>query len=164
MLVNILESDVNCAIEEIKVFLKTMSEDCIKKGWTFFIEPNAPESFTELKKFGKSKNLPIANSGSDTSIYGLEYNTLFRFYHDVTHLELNQSFSEVGENAVNKKHIQDMIKYNKLSSLAIKIFNIDTSGQVQYYFHHKSFVNNQRTFLDTCLRHGIKDTIRFLKP
>mgnify|MGYP003640294397 CR=1 FL=1 len=161
---NILETDVNKAILEIKTFLKVQSNKCAFKGWRFYLDNDAPESFKALKEHKASKMLPIATAGSNTSIYGTKFNTLFRFYHDVTHLKLDKGFSLEGELAVIDKHIKDIKESGLLSPLAIQIFLIDTKGQVEYYFHHKSFVKNQRTFLDTALRYGIKRAIQYLKP
>ena len=143
------------AIMELSMFLLAKVEECSKKGWDYFLDSDAPESYEALKQHQNSKLIPIASYGSNTSIYGCEeVNSWFRFWHDVTHLELDEDFSKQGEYAVANKHMKEGIEYG-LSSLALQILAIDTKGQVDYYYRHKEFVQNQDAFLDTCLQRGI---------
>ena len=152
----ILESTKTAAIEEIKNFISHSALNAKSRGFSFFPTEKAPEGFEALKEQTINKNIPIANYGCDTSIYGCkDTNILFRFYHDVTHLELNQGFSKAGEYAVIKQHLKEFKDWGA-SSLAIEIFYFDTIGQVDYYFHHKSFIDNQMAFLDSCLQLGLK--------
>lgn len=155
----VLESDFNKAVKEIKQFLKFMHNKYKLQGWSFFPTSEAPENFKALKERTSNKRIPIADYGSDTSIYGKKYNTMFRFYHDVIHLEYNKGFSSKDETFVAKKHIQDGISFG-LSSLAIEILWADTYGQVKYYFNNKSFVNNQLDFVYMCLQVGINKACR----
>lgn len=148
-----LVKDIDKAVDELIIFFKHMASECELNGWTYYLDEDAPESFVDLKANTHNKCIPIATSGSDTSIYGFEANSNFRFWHDVTHLELNQSFSEIGEKTVIERHREQAIEYG-LSSLALTILMIDTLGQVEYYFHNKKFVNNQETFIHTYLNQG----------
>jgi len=152
----ILESHKTAAIEEIKSFIVHSANECKKRGFSFFPTDKAPEGFKALKEQTINKNIPIANYGCDTSIYGCkDTNILFRFYHDVTHLELNQGFSKAGEYAVIEQHLKELKEWGA-SSLAIEIFYFDTIGQVDYYFKRKAFIDNQMAFLDSCLQLGLK--------
>jgi hypothetical protein len=155
----VLETDFNKAVEEIKVFLAAMADKCIKRGWDFYATSDAPESYKELKERSTNKCIPIADYGSDTSIYGKDINTLFRFYHDVTHLENDWSFSKQGETDTVKKHQADAEEYG-LSSLALQILWADTYGQVEYYFTNKRFIDNQVDFVWMCLQVGINNACR----
>lgn len=155
----VLETDFNKAVDEIKVFLAAMADKCIERGWSFYATSNAPESFNALKSDTINKRIPIADYGSDTSIYGKDINTLFRFYHDVTHLENDWSFSKQGETNTVTKHQEDAKAYG-LSQLALQILWADTYGQVEYYFENKRFVNNQLDFVWMCLQLGIKQACR----
>ena len=104
--------------------------------------------------------IPIADYGSNTSIYSSSHsNTLFRFWHDVLHLENNLGFNFSDEMAVADLHIQAAKEFN-LSGLAIRILEADTKGQVKYYFKHKEFVNNQEAFVQSCIKLGIKNAIK----
>lgn len=151
----ILETGFNKAVDELKVFLAAMADKCINRGWSFCSTSEAPESFKDLKAMSEGKRIPIADYGSDTSIYGKEINTLFRFWHDVTHLENDWSFSKEGETNTAKQHQEDAEEYG-LSPLALSILWADTYGQVEYYFSNKRFVNNQLDFVYMCLQVGIK--------
>ena len=148
-----LVKDIDRAVSELKTFFSLMAIDCRSRGWTYSLDDNAPESFKELKEKTINQCIPIATSGSDTSIYGMEANSNFRFWHDVTHLESDRSFSEQGERTVIELHRKQAIEYG-LSSLALTILMIDTIGQVEYYFENKAFVNNQETFIHTYLNQG----------
>lgn len=148
-----LIKDIDSAVEELKSFFALMAIDCRGRGWTYYLDDNAPEAFKDLKERTVGQRIPIATSGSDTSIYGFEANSNFRFWHDVTHLELDKGFSETGEKTVIERHRVQAIEYG-LSSLALTILMIDTLGQVEYYFHNKEFVNNQETFIHTYLNQG----------
>lgn len=150
----ILEKDFNQAVEELRVFLEIMAKAAELRGWTYYATSDAPESYKDLKAMTKNKCIPIADYGSDTSIYGKDINTLFRFYHDVTHLEQDWPFSEKGETLTVEKHRQDGIEYG-LSPLALRILWADTYGQVRYYYRNKRFVNNQLDFVWMCLQVGI---------
>ena len=150
----VLESDFNQAVEDIKLFLLDMALKARQRGWSFTTTDNAPESYSALKAVSVDKCIHIPDYGSDTSIYGKEINTLFRFYHDVTHLENGWSFSEASETLTAKKHEADAIEFG-LSPLALEILWADTFGQVAYYFKRKQFVNNQLDFVYMCLQVGV---------
>lgn len=91
------ESNVEKAIEELSVFIKKMANDCYSSGWSFEVSNVAPETFKALKSGTVNKRIIIAGYGSNKSIYNDEkINTLFRFYHDVTHLKLDKGFSKSG--------------------------------------------------------------------
>ena len=151
-----ISSDVKkAAINEIKAFIEFSANKCKTRGFDYFGTDTAPEGFKALKEMTVNKLIPIANYGCDTSIYNcVDTNILFRFYHDVTHLELNEGFSKVGEYAVINQHLEELRAFGA-SSLAIEIFYFDTIGQVDYYFHHKEFIDNQAAFLDSCLQLGL---------
>lgn len=152
----ILESVKTAAIEEIKNFIAHSALDAKLRGFSFFPTDSAPEGFKALKEQTINKKIPIANYGCETSIYGCkDTNILFRFYHDVTHLELNQGFSKAGEYAVINQHLKEMKAFG-VSDLALNIFYYDTIGQVDYYFKHKAFIDNHMAFLDSCLQLGLK--------
>jgi hypothetical protein len=154
------EAEFNSAVSELKYFMAVMSMKCTDRGWSYYVTDDAPEKFKDLKARTVGKRIPIASYGSDTTIYGegklgAEFNHMFRFWHDVTHLELDQGFSKDGERAVIEQHLAEGRAFG-LSELAIKILEADTLGQVEYYFKHRKFVENQRAFIDSCVQHGIR--------
>lgn len=147
------------AIHEIKLFITFKAEELKKGGWSFELNDNAPESFKALKNTTKNKHLLIATAGNSTSIYGEHVNSLFRFYHDVTHLTLDKGFSLDGETTVIDQHIRDAKVYG-LKGLAMQILIADTLGQVQYYYKNKRFVSDQAAFIDCVLNNGLKNTLK----
>lgn len=155
MIINVLgQTAKKLAIQELSIFIDDMATRCKSDGWNYFTTEKAPESFKALKRQTIGNILPIANYGCDTSIYGnAAINERFRFWHDVTHLKLDEGFSKKGEYAVIEQHLKEAEEYG-LSPLAIAILRIDTKAQVDYYFRHKEFVQNQDAFLDTCLQRG----------
>lgn len=155
----ILESDFNKAVEELKGFFVLVAGECKQRGWDYYTTKYAPESFQDLKGQSQDKVIPIADYGSDTSIYGKEFNSLFRFYHDVTHLENDWTFSKRGETLTVEQHQRDANRLG-LSALAKRILWADTYGQVEYYFKNRRFVENQLDFVWMCLQVGINKACR----
>ena len=155
-----LESTKKAAISELKVFIQLKAREVEAYGWRYHTTDNAPETFSDLKERTVNRNIPIATAGNDQTIYGPTINTMFRFWHDVNHLELDQGFSLSGELAVIKQHLKEGQEFG-LSHLALRILEADTKGQVLYYFKHKRFVKNQSAFIDTCLQLGINRAVRF---
>tara|TARA_R110000772_G_scaffold7883_1_gene26425 strand:- start:38 stop:538 length:501 start_codon:yes stop_codon:yes gene_type:complete len=154
------EVSKKAAIQEIINFINHSAKHCNALGYDFVTTNDAPEKFSKLKELTIDKVLPIADYGCDSSIYNCaDTNVLFRFYHDVTHLEQDKGFSKAGEYSVIEQHMRELESFG-VSSLAREIFYFDTIGQVDYYFHHKEFVNNQMAFLDTCLQLGLRYAVK----
>lgn len=157
----ILESIKKQAISEVSKFIEYKTLECYSRGWAYLPTNNAPESFKALKASTLGKIIPVADYGCNTSIYEKpEINIKFRFWHDVTHLELDEGFSVSGETSVIKCHLKEAKDYG-LSPLAMEILEADTIGQVLYYNKYKEFVVNQMAFLDTCLQHGLSKALGF---
>ena len=149
------------AIAQISKFIKNRANKCsLVMGYSFFATENAPETFKELKLQTVDKVIPIASYGADSSIYDCrETNILFRFYHDVAHLEHNKGFNTQDEHYIANLHITEFVEFGA-SSLAVEIFRNDTIGQIEYYNKHKDFVCNQMAFMDSCLSVGIVNAIK----
>lgn len=157
----ILETEKQKAIAEVSALIELKTLECLSRGWAYRPTDNAPESFKELKARSLDKVIPVADYGCDKSIYGDNLiNIKFRFWHDVTHLELDQGFSVSGETSVIEAHLSEAREFG-LSELAMRILEADTIGQVLYYDKFKCFVDNQAAWLDSCLQHGIKKALGF---
>lgn len=156
----ITEKQWDKAVTELSVFITDMANKCLENGWRYYTTSNAPESWAELKRRSEDKCIPIANYGSDSTIYNTSViNMLFRFWHDVTHLENDLSFSYEAEKRVAELHYEEGKQFG-LSSLALSILWADTYGQVKYYFRNKKFVDNQKDFVYSCVTHGIDKTCK----
>jgi hypothetical protein len=157
---NISEEEKYKAIEELKFFITCKARECEGYGWSYYLDDDAPESYKELVERSSTMHIPIATAGSETTIYGADVNSKFRFWHDVTHLELDSDFSLEGELKVIEKHIREGAEFG-LSELALDILKADTEGQVRYYYRHKEFIDNQEAFIDTCLKIGMRRAIAY---
>lgn len=157
----ILETTKQKAIAEVAALIELKTLECLSRGWAYRPTDNAPESFKELKAKTVGGVIPVADYGCDKSIYkDASINIKFRFWHDVTHLELDQGFSVSGETSVIEAHMAEAKEFG-LSYLALEILKADTIGQVLYYDKFKEFVNDQSAWLDSCLQHGIKKALGF---
>ncbi len=160
------QEQYKAAVNELEQFIEKMKQECAYRGWGFWQVPEgkSPESFEALKfsviEVGGGKNFPVLADSCDQTIYSKpEYNVWFRFWHDVTHLELNLGFGFDEEIKVAGAHLNAAREYG-LSSLAQAILKADTVGQVTYYYQRKEFVENQEAFVMSCLQHGIPTACR----
>lgn len=158
---NVLERDFNSAVKEIEFLIKLKAQEKRAYGWSFYLSNEAPETYKELLEYADSMVIPINCNGSSSSIYSKPHiNTLFRFWHDVIHIEEGLGFTLMDEGKVADIHIEEGREFG-LSSLALQILEADTKGQVEYYYKHNKFVDNQKAFVQSCLRIGIRNSIRF---
>jgi len=151
----VLHADKMVAVKELTAFMVSTAGILSKSGWTWYASGDRAitESFTALKKCGNS--LPISIYGSEGTVYGDRFiNSLNRFWHDVTHLQLDLGYSLEEEYKVIRSQLTVM-ELHGLSPLAREIFWCDMWGQALYYDRYCSFVENQNAFVDSCLRHGI---------
>ena len=56
----VLETDFNKAVEELKEFITGMANRCIADGWSYYATCDAPETFKDLKQRTQDKRIPIA--------------------------------------------------------------------------------------------------------
>ena len=143
----VTNAEYRAAVSELCFFIKYESDNLIRNGWSYELSDNAPESFGQLFESTIDKRILVSPTGSDTSIYGSEINTMFRFWHDMLHLSLCADFSKEGELEVVKAHMLAAKRAN-LSDLATLILYADTAGQVIYYHQNDgAFVVNQSEFI-----------------
>jgi hypothetical protein len=99
--------------------------------------------------------LPIYNGHTDKTIYtSPEANIMARFWHDMTHLELNRDFSRSGETAVavSQYHVaigtgQMLgIPFGRVAQAALLIYR-DTVAQVAYGERFGGFPDDQETYM-----------------
>jgi len=155
-----LETDFNNAVKEIRMLVTLKAKECIGRGWSYQLVAEAPESYKDLKEMTKGFVVPIASYGSDQTIYdNHSVNTMFRFWHDVIHLEEDLGFGVNDESLVADIHIREGVSMG-LSSLALDILEADTKGQVLYYDRFGEFVGNQKAFVQSCINKGMKNALR----
>lgn len=155
----VLEQDFNKAVAELAFVIHNAEMQLKTEGWGFWGagEGDAPESFQKLKSFGKQ--FPVANYGCDKSIYPKDVNIAWRFWHDCMHILYEKNFSKDAELFVMDRQLA-YAKRLGVSQLALDIFEADMKGQVLYYAKHGEFVDNQKAFVQSCLKVGIKNAIK----
>lgn len=118
--------------------------------------PDAPNEYTELLKAGSKMaftgRLPIWNGASETAIYlHSSTNMQFRFWHDMGHLETGLSFSAADEEKLQRAHHIPLIERFGVErgSLAWKLYEADTVGQIEHYLAFGDFPADQLRFSAT---------------
>ena len=149
------------ALNELKTFIGTRADDLRAQGLTMLLTNKSYNSFKAMRRdfLASDKVITISTEGNEGTMYGEATNLAFRFWHDATHLRLDEGFSLEGELAVIKEHMKEAFDAG-LSDTAMDMLRADTLGQVKYYFEHKEFVSNQSLFVENCLYHGIASTVK----
>lgn len=118
--------------------------------------PDAPNEYFDLVKAGSQMAftglLPIWDGASDSAIYlSAQVNRRFRFWHDMGHLETGLSFSAADEEALQRDHHIPLIEQFGVErgSLAWKLYEADTVGQIEYHRQFGDFPGNQLGFSTT---------------
>lgn len=120
----------------------------------YYLTENAPSTFKELVEYRHCNVLPVYSGGSDATIYEHAYqNYNFRFVHDLHHIKLNKDFSFEGELATIKSQYMKLLRwsfsvdYTRQERMdLLKLFLIDTTGQIDYYYKNKKYVGDQLSF------------------
>ena len=115
----------------------------------FTVSETAPNTFKDLKACGLTNLVVYSGNCEDTIYSSPEVNHSFRAWHDKLHLIHNLNFSREHELQVAAHHVEALD--NPLDKALIWS---DVAGQVEFYFKHKKFVENQRNFLKTFIETG----------
>lgn len=148
----------NDAVRELENFFVKKNVQLVSEGWAWYpSDEDAPCSLEGLKKCGKL--IPISTEGNDTSVYNWMQGLQLRFWHDVTHAQMNTTFHKEDELKTIKEQLRQ-IEEAGLSTLAQLIFTVDMVGQVLYYDLHKEYVMDQEKFVFLCLLQGMHNAIQ----
>lgn len=153
-----LKVDFEVAVREIETLLLVLESDLRYAGWTYFTAWKAPGTYKELIAAYKAngKNLIIEEDGCEHTIFSSSrYNHLLRFWHDVTHLTLEEDFTMKGELVVIK-HQLDQAERMGLTKPALFVLKADLLGQLMYYNTHGEYVTHQDAFVNTCVQKGMR--------
>lgn len=158
------ESEVLCArawLAEFVVSQATATAEHVGFGWE--VSPDAPDSFEKLKvEFVEctvsGHPLRVAAVNADPSIFASASVTYaLRFWHDVTHVEMDAGFGFGGEMRVAEAHLQLVVEAGRCEgSLAWRLMQADTVGQ-NYVFAMTDggFVADQLAFALTAVTVGL---------
>lgn len=119
---------------------------------------NAPNDYKSLMNWYNNNNsgvLPVFNGSSDKTIYSSDrVNFAFRAWHDAIHIAFKLDFSYADELEVAKHHVDELLCWcighgidGNLAYDAAELVYADVVGQVEYYYHHKKYVDNQLDFV-----------------
>ncbi|MEC4857248.1 hypothetical protein R2325_16965 [Mycobacteroides chelonae] len=111
---------------------------------------NAPDSWEALQAVDLNKGyLPVWNGASGQSVYLSQMtNYSFRYWHDMGHLFYRLSFTPEDEYELqNKFHLPAVADLVGADSLAYRLYEADTVGQIDYVQIHHEFPVNQLAFV-----------------
>ena len=146
------DEEIAAAVEELKEFYQKKAFELMRADWVFYITEEAPETYNDLiTAWRETGMIPVKSGASDRTIYDCEWtNILLRFWHDVTHIQLEKGFDRHSEiDVIQHQHNQ----LSGLSRLANNVFFHDMAGQTMYYERRGKFVGDQKQFVLDCLQH-----------
>ena len=123
-----------------------------------------PETWEDLQAAGFAfmqygTPVPINAVSDANNLYGCwGGNVLFRAWHDAVHLHLGADFSKSGEYAVAGVQLAQLLAIGTEPSIALGIYN-DVVAQVEYWYMHREFVQDQLEFMRRVSEHGIRDAV-----
>lgn len=137
-----------------------------KVGFGYRPSPTAPTAFDELQREYTAcscSGLPLRVSSefSDRTVIGAEFSPAFRFWHDLTHVALDQDFTRAGEIAVGAEQLRqaELVGHGP-GSLPWRLLFAETIGQTECAARLGSFPEDQVAFTWDYLDHGLPDAIR----
>lgn len=149
---------------ELSQFVHQMADRTrTRTGIDWYGTSDAPNTWKELKAAWlhsqvTGEPLPIYNGDCDTVILlRPEDNIAYRYWHDVTHLERDRSFSNTDELDMSIFHLWEAERHGlERGSLPWRLLHADAVGQNLHWAVLKEFVINQRVFITNCLLYGIE--------
>lgn len=103
--------------------------------------------------------MPVYNGGCESTIYpDAETNHAFRAWHDYTHCANGYGFTREHEIKVGLIHMQQARRAG-LPQSDLDMLIADTIGQIEYYYAHGCYVDNQSAFVAAVLRDGLRTVI-----
>lgn len=130
----------------------------------FTFEPvvNAPETYSQLRAaFARSQRtgepLPVSKLHcASTTFLTPKHNVMFRFWHDVSHVERGLSFVHSCELELALWHLREFERAGFMrDSLAYKLFEADTVGALMVKAITKRYPYSQLRFAIGCAQNGL---------
>lgn len=113
------------------------------------LQADAPQTLAQMRVSIEHGPLVIASEHSETSIYGLSGNILFRLFHDLGHLWYGLDTTHEDELSLAKLHWADLRGH--IPALwrehCQHVFFADTAAQSQHAAEHGCFPVDQRAFV-----------------
>jgi hypothetical protein len=111
----------------------------------YFTEMTPKQAFEKMKNdYAATGKIVIWTGESEGTIFGDPvYNHIFRAWHDLTHVLLNQDFGFAGESVVGTAQVHQLPSDWIFEQ---QLITAEILGQNQYYRQHKAFLIDQRKF------------------
>lgn len=122
----------------------------VKNRIQYTIHDDAPDTFERLQAECSPTRLRVWSGASESSIWGIEGNYLFRAIHDSIHLLYGLSFSDLDEATVCYMSCESL-GLNKAERI---IMQAEIIGQLEYKAEFGEFPENQREFTINYLKQG----------
>lgn len=148
------------------------SEIARSSGLTIDRREDAPDTWDDLRMAhgaalidqavtGVGK-LPIYDGHTDKTIYTTaDANIMGRFWHDMTHLRLNQDFTRRGETTVARSQLEDAVRMGQELGIpfgrvaqAARLIYLDVVAQVTYAERFGTFPDDQEAFIRDVYENG----------
>lgn len=142
------------------------SETEARLGFGFVGVAKAPDTYQQLRgAFITSSDtkvpLPVLSLFCDTSIYwSPRENQMFRFWHDVSHIECGLSFTLADELELALWHLEQFERDGHTRTcLEYRMLEADLVGQLQLMGLIGRFPYNQLQFVEDCIRFGFHEGV-----
>lgn len=144
--------------------MSSQSAEEVGFGWR--ASPVAPSSLAELQfeaRLARVNGLPMRVSSlhCDRAVLPGSVNRAFRFWHDMTHLQVGAGFDTMGEIEVGQRQLEQFEQLGVAPrSLVWRLLFADTIGQTRCVLMISRFPYNQRRFTLDYLYYGLDTAIR----
>jgi hypothetical protein len=149
---------------ELVSAISSQSAEAVGFGWR--ASSVAPSSLAEVQfeaRLSRATGLPfrVSSLHCDQVVLSASVNQAFRFWHDMTHLQVGTSFDTVGEIEVGQRQLEQFEQLGvSPRSLVWRLLFADTIGQTRCVSMISRFPYNQRRFTLDYLYYGLDTAIR----
>ncbi|SIS17840.1 hypothetical protein [Microbacterium sp. RURRCA19A] len=158
------ESELQAARETLTAFVWERAEVTrARAGVDWVFTPDAPNTYTELRQawevsLSTGAPLPVLNDHSESVIFTEpEGNFVYRYWHDVTHLERERNFSNPHELDMAMFHLWDAEQHGlSRGSLPWRLLHADAIGNVLHWSVYRDYVPDQRVFVENVVCFGLE--------
>ena len=162
--VTFAESELQAARATLTAFVRERAAATRSRtGVDWLFTPDAPNTYKELRQawevsLSTGAPLPILNDHSESVIFTEpEGNFVYRYWHDVTHLERERNFSNPHELDMAVFHLWDAEQHGLTrGSLPWRLLRADAIGNVLHWSVYRDYVQDQRVFVENVLRFGLE--------
>lgn len=157
------ETELQAARETLTAFVWDRARATrTRTGVDWVFTPDAPNTYEELRRVwersvGTGEPLPVLNDHSESVIFTApEGNFMYRYWHDVTHLERERNFTNPHELDMAQFHLWDAEQHGLArGSLPWRLLHADAIGNVLHWSIYHEYVRDQKVFILNAVRFGL---------